>query len=46
LFKVLAYSLDPFLPSIYGNEAAAMQFLLGSWYKCEKWRRVEEVKQI
>jgi RecJ-like exonuclease len=46
LFKVLAYSIDPFIPSIYGNEAAAMQFLqdLGIRVKeYERWRTLKDL---
>jgi len=46
LFKMLAYSLDPFLPSIYGNEAAAMQFLQDLGIKVkngEEWRSLKDL---
>ena len=46
LFKVIAYSFDPLIPSIYGNEAAAMQFLqdLGiSVRNGEEWKTLKDL---
>jgi RecJ-like exonuclease len=46
LFKTIAYSFDPLIPSIYGNEAAAIQFLqdLGiSVKKGETWRTLNDL---
>jgi len=46
LFKVIAYSFDPLIPSIYGNEAAAMQFLkdLGISVKIgEEWKTLKDL---
>ncbi len=46
LFKVIAYSLDPVIPSVYGNEAAAMQFLqeLGIMIKNgSDWRTLRDL---
>jgi len=46
LFKVIAYSFDPLIPSIYGNEAAAMQFLqdLGISIKIgEEWKTLKDL---
>jgi len=48
LFKVIAYSFDPLIPSIYGNEAAALQFLqdLGIKLKIgEEWRTLKDLTQ-
>jgi RecJ-like exonuclease len=46
LFKTIAYSFDPLIPSVYGNEAAAIQFLqdLGiSVKKGETWRTFSDL---
>jgi single-stranded-DNA-specific exonuclease len=48
LFKVLAYSTDPFLPNIYGNEAAAIQFLLELGINVkngEEWRKLNNLSE-
>lgn len=46
LFKVIAYSFDPLIPSIYGNEAAALQFLQDLGIKLkngEEWRTLKDL---
>ena len=46
LFKVIAYSFEPLIPSIYGNEAAAMQFLNDLGIKVnigEHWRTLKDL---
>jgi len=48
LFKVLAYSLEPFLPTIYGNEAAAIQFLLDLGIDVkngEEWKKLNNLTE-
>jgi RecJ-like exonuclease len=48
LFKVLAYSLEPFLPTIYGNEAAAMQFLLDLGINVkngDEWKKLNNLSE-
>ncbi|MGC9059249.1 MAG: DHHA1 domain-containing protein [Candidatus Aenigmatarchaeota archaeon] len=46
LYKAIAYSIEPFLPKIYGNEAAAIQFLNDIGIKVkdgEKWRELKDL---
>jgi len=46
IFKAIAYSFDPHIPSIYGNEAAALQFLqeLGINVRDgERWRTLRDL---
>ena len=48
LFKVIAYSFEPLIPSVYGNEAAALQFLkdLGISLKSEnEWRTLKDLTE-
>jgi RecJ-like exonuclease len=48
LFKVLAYSLDPLIPNIYGNEAAAMQFLKDlniDVKRGDEWRTLKDLSE-
>ncbi len=48
LYRAIAYSFEPFLPRIYGNEVAAIQFLkdLGIELKDgERWRELKDLSE-